>query len=426
MTSAPAPPTPLTKRGTAPPARSPGRRVLRKMMLVAAGIAIGALATRFIPGRTSTAAIASELGTAVRPGPWGELYTVPFHIAAPDELLPVRTIEAAGTHWVFKNSTRTELTNLLESAGLPTDQREAFLDPAVAHVGIMDIELTPTPAMVAALPEKAREVIYRGLAQFPENRPAFFFIHKDTLHDRFGDSGVSPDTLALFRKFCCEHGDYLVLGGLPALLSHIPGYEEKMRFAKALTRQKTMLIRLRVTDQSDPKTLAAYWARGRWAPSIRTVLEGIEHVPGSTFMSIMALLPPLPASQLYFYPDVQSAQPGTTAPVRDCHWTSQNFFSDPSDTKPMNPAAFAVELATSYFPISGDPSYGDVVILEKPDGEIVHSAVFIADEIVFTKNGSTPIFPWMFSTVPDLRRQYSFLAPEGRQLTLRYFRNKGA
>ena len=395
-------------------------------MLFVAGIAMGALAVHFIAGRKPNAALSAELGNPVRPGPWGELYTVPFHLAAPDELLPVRTIEAAGTHWVFKNSTRTELANLLDSAGLPADQRDALLDPAVARVGIMDIELTPTPAMVAALPEKARQVIDRSLAQFPENRPAFFFIHKDTLHDRFDDSGVSPDTLALFRKFCCEHGDYLVLGGLPALLAEIPAYEEKVRFTKALTRQKTMLIRLRVTDRSDPKTLAAYWAKGRWAPSVRTVLEGIERVPGGTFMSVMALLPPLPSSQLYFYPDVQSAQSGSTAPLRDCHWTSQNFFSDPADTKAMNPAAFTAELAASYFTISGDPSYGDIVILEKPSGEIVHSAVFVADEIVFTKNGSTPIFPWMFSTVPDLRKQYSFLAPEGQQLTLRYFRNKGA
>ena len=63
--------------------------------------------------------------------------------------------------------------------------------------------------------------------------------------------------------------------------------------------------------------------------------------------------------------------------------------------------------------------------MTKPDGEIVHSAVVIADEIVFTKNGATAIYPWMFATVPDLLKQYSFLAPDGQQLTLRYFRSKG-
>ena len=70
-------------------------------------------------------------------------------------------------------------------------------------------------------------------------------------------------------------------------------------------------------------------------------------------------------------------------------------------------------------PVTDCPRYGDVLIMAKPDGDIIHSAVF-------TKNGATAIFPWMFSTVPDLLKQYSFHAPEGQQLTLRYFRNKGA
>ena len=194
---------------------------------------------------------------------------------------------------------------------------------------------------------------------------------------------------------------------------------------KALTRQKTMLVRLRVTKDSDLKMLSAYWGKGRWAPSIRTLLEAIDRVPGDTFSSIIALLPPLPGSQIYSYPVVQSTQLNSTAPIRDCHWTSLNFFSDPAETRPVDAASFMREIATDYFPISGDPTFGDIIILAKPDGEIVHSAVFIADEIVFTKNGATPIFPWMFSTVPDLLKQYSFLAPEGQQLTLRYFRNKG-
>ena len=33
---------------------------------------------------------------------------------------------------------------------------------------------------------------------------------------------------------------------------------------------------------------------------------------------------------------------------------------------------------------------------------------------------------WMLSTIPDLLMQYSFHAPEGQQLKVGYFRNKGA
>ena len=438
MTNTPALPSSIPQRSSAPSPRistfpgvaanrpAPARRVLRKVLLLLAGITIGALAARFIPRQEHSAEIAAELGTLAKPGPWGEIYTVPFIIAAPEELLPVRTIESGGTHWVFKNSTVLEISHLLESADLPADQRDALLAPDVAQLVGINLELTPTPGMVASLPAKARAAIYRRLAQFPENRPAFFFIHKDTLGDRFDASGIAKDTLALFHKFCCEHGDYLVFGGLPAMLAQLPSYEEKVRFVKALTRQKTMLIRLRVTKDSDLKTLSRYWGKGVWASNIRTILESLERVPGGTFASIMTLLPPLPASQLYFYPIVQSNPLNGPAVVRDCHWTSLNFFRDTTDTKPVETANFTKELAADYFPIAGDPSYGDVLILANPDGEILHSAVFIADEIVFTKNGATAIYPWMFSTVADLRKQYTFHAPDGQQLVLRYFRNKGA
>ena len=406
--------------------RLPGRRILRKVLLVLAGIALGAGAMRLIPHKEPAAKIAEELGTRAKSGPWGELYTVPFVIAAPDELLPIRTVESAGTHWVFKNCTPLEISQLLDSNGMPAAERDAFLAPECAHVNGIDFEVTPTPGMVTSLPERTRQALFRKLALAPENRSALFFIHKDTLEDRFGDSGIAKETLALFHKLCCEHGDYLVFGGLPAMLAQLPNYEEKVRFMKALTRQKTMLVRLRVTKDSDVRMLSEYWGKGVWAPNIRTILEGLDHVPGGTFATIMALLPPLPASQLYFYPLVADNPLNGAAPVRDCHWTSLNFFRDTADTKTVDPVNFTKELAADYFPITGDPRYGDVLILAKPDGEIVHSAVFIADEIVFTKNGSTAIYPWMFSTVPDLLKQYSFLAPEGQQLVLRYFRNKGA
>lgn len=423
--SAPNPEFPKVRTTSAGP-RIPPRSLLRKLLLVVAGIAIGALGVHFFPHDPPGTVPSSELGTRVRPGAWGELYAVPFVIAAPDELLPVHTIESGGTHWLFKNCTASEISNLLETAGMSSDERLALLAPAVSQVNGIDLEMAPTPGMVAALPEKARAAIYHKLAQFPENRSAFFFLHKDTLADRFDDSGIAADTLALFHRFCITHGDYLVFGGLPAMLAQIPSYEEKVRFVKALTRQRTMLVRLRVTKNSDLRTLTEYWGKGAWAPNIRTILEGVERVPGGTFMSIMALLPPLPASQLYFYPMVQSNPLNGPAPLRDCHWTSLNFFSDTADTKAVDSSTFAKMIATEYSPISGDPRYGDILLLATPDGEILHSAVFIADEIVFTKNGATPIYPWMLSTVPDLLKQYSFHVPDGQKLTLRYFRSKGA
>jgi hypothetical protein len=65
-----------------------------------------------------------------------------------------------------------------------------------------------------------------------------------------------------------------------------------------------------------------------------------------------------------------------------------------------------------------------VVLFGKPDGTLVHAAVYIADDICFTKNGSTTAHPWMLSTITELREQYSYGLNPGQSLQLTYYRSK--
>lgn len=359
-----------------------------------------------------------------KPGPWGDLSYTPFNIAAPDDLLPVRSIEAKGTDWVLKGCTTDSFITLLQSTSLGAEQQRAFLAPAVLHVRPDGIELTPPPELVFALPEDAREKLYRVIAQCPENDGQIHFIHLDTLDDRFSGSGVSANTLAMFRQLCCQRGNYLVFSGLPALLSRLPAYDEKLHFVKALTRQRTMLLRLHITPKSDTDALAQYWGKGCWGTDVRTFLQSLTTIPNGTWMSILMVLPPLPTEEIYDYPTVTD-NPLAGPPVnRDCHWTSLNFFRDVPDPNFGKTEFVMRELKENYFPDPGDPLYGDLVLFSKPDGTVIHSAVYIADDICFTKNGSTVIHPWMLSTMSDLIDQYSFEVDPGQKLTVSYFRSK--
>src|SRR6186713_1828319 len=56
-----------------------------------------------------------EWGIKANPGPWGELYYVPFTISTPSETLPVREIEAHSTRWRFKKFTLNVFANFLGS-----------------------------------------------------------------------------------------------------------------------------------------------------------------------------------------------------------------------------------------------------------------------------------------------------------------------
>jgi hypothetical protein len=400
-------------------------RNLAVVFLLLACVGLGLIVGMHVSSRPAAAErFESEGGLRAKPGPWGELAYTPFTIAAPEEALPVLKMEAQGTHWFFKNYSVDDLTKLFQSVDLPASQRDALMDPKVLHVRGDGIDLTPPLDVLLAFAPQARKEIYRILSKFPENGSELAFIHKSTLEDRFEGSGLSDKTIALFKDLCIEHGDYLVFAGLCSMLEQLPNYDEKVRFVKALTRQKTLLLRLRVTPESDIAALSNYWSRGSYATDIRTILESVSKIKGGAWINILIVLPPLPTSQLYFYPIVADNPLNGPPVIRDCHWTSFNFFRDPPDLAPVSAQGYLERLKTNYFPIPGDPRYGDMLVLSTPDGTVVHSAIYLADDVVFTKNGSTVIHPWMLETIPDLLNQYSFSLQPGQQLTINYFRNK--
>jgi hypothetical protein len=169
--------------------------------------------------------------------------------------------------------------------------------------------------------------------------------------------------------------------------------------------------------------LASYWGKACWTTDTKAMLDSFAHVPGGTWVNLAVLLPPFPASHLYDFPLPENPENGP--PIRqDCHWTSFNFFKDPTDPKFADDKYVVERLRMDYYPVPGDPRYGDLVLFKLPDGNLIHSAVYLADDIVFTKNGDTLIHPWMFATIDDLLDQYSFRAPPSQKLIIQYYRNK--
>jgi len=75
-------------------------------------------------------------------------------------------------------------------------------------------------------------------------------------------------------------------------------------------------------------------------------------------------------------------------------------------------------LHRDYVPVTGEPRFGDIILLTLPDGTSIHSANYIADGIVFTKNGPSLATPFLLSTLEDMLAFY----PSGEGITLQYFR----
>jgi hypothetical protein len=84
-----------------------------------------------------------------------------------------------------------------------------------------------------------------------------------------------------------------------------------------------------------------------------------------------------------------------------------NFFCEKPDDRFFDVEEVRRTLETEYYPIQDEPLLGDVITLSKSGGAMVHAAVYIADDVVFTKNGDHFSQPWLLMKLDDMAARYA-------------------
>jgi hypothetical protein len=130
---------------------------------------------------------------------------------------------------------------------------------------------------------------------------------------------------------------------------------------------------------------------------------------GMHALPITNLLPQFARERLYTYP--LPSQPGD--PMMDCHWSTLNFFNETPDNRFADPNYTVPYLKDHYYQVAKATRYGDLIFLLDGKGNAIHSAVYIADDIVFTKNGNNYMEPWMLMRLKNLLANYSVLGNSG-------------
>ncbi|HEX7652893.1 MAG TPA: hypothetical protein VF607_05270, partial [Verrucomicrobiae bacterium] len=135
---------------------------------------------------------------------------------------------------------------------------------------------------------------------------------------------------------------------------------------------------------------------------IRPMMDSLKQLPEGGSISLVYLLPKFARERLYTYP--LPSQAGD--PTMDCHWSTFNFSNETPDNR-FNDPAYAVDyIRKNFYQIAAPSQYGDILLLINDKQEVKHSAVFIADDIVFTKNGNNYRQPWMLMHISDLLATY--------------------
>jgi hypothetical protein len=354
---------------------------------------------------------------AGQPGPWGELEYARINIELTDEFALAEENNFPQTRWFFAGQTRETALGLCASSGLSAAQCETLASPALWTAAPDGVVLAPPGELVLNLSPEVRARLYAELAHNPQNNlHAWPFVYRSGgFAEWFGNSGLSAQSLGLIQQVIYHRGTALCVSDLPELCARIPDRAERLRLIKTLSRTASLLMKVRLRPDTDVAALTAYWGRGWHMKDIEPLLASLTKVPGGITLDVAHLLPPFARKRLNSYPT--PLEPGQRAP--DCYWTAWNFFRDPPDDRYFDDTIWRQELQENCQLVEL-PTFGDLVFLTRPDGVPIHCAVFIADDVVFTKNGANLRQPWKLMKMEDLLARY----PEDFPLRVAVFRPK--
>jgi hypothetical protein len=373
------------------------------------------------PGAPSaTPGRATPISFEGQPGPWGVLEYTPISIAPPRDLIDVNG-DITPTRWTFPGRSRAEAESLLREAGLEPAQLAALKDGWKLSPG--RVTVTPDPAVILGLTPPVRAALYAVLARHPENvqNGAMAFNPRD-LEQRLAGSGLAPASVDLFRRLLYQRGEVVFFADDRTLLPLLPTPDERMRMVLVLARQQTYAVRLRIDGKSDLQALLAYWGSPGRTKDIEPILSSLATVPGGYALDLAHLLPAIPRRRIYTYP-----RPGNSGDdSKNCHWTSLNFHSDTAADRLADVTAARNEVAAHYREVK-QPAFGDLVLLVDGDsGTVVHSATYLADDLVFTKNGFGFAEPWMYMELGAMSELYSLMLGKPGSIKILLYRRRGS
>jgi hypothetical protein len=354
-----------------------------------------------------------------RSGKWGDLLLTPIIISPPMELVFTDWGFMRRPTWFFPNADTAMVAQILQSAGVAADDVARLCAEARSEPRISGVVLTPDPDWVRGLNPEARTHIYHVLAGSGLNADqmqAFRFL--GTSSDEWFGNMVSPHTRKIIEPLLYRDGACMLFSDIELVRNEIGGDEEMRRLGKALFRQPTVIARLFINPGADVDKMVEYWGRGGRRTEIRPLIESVAGGGYGRFIDVVHLLPPFARDRLYSYPQL-SAEDLDKPVVVNCLWTSLNFFSETPNNRFLDANIALKTLKDDYFIVESDYELGDIIAFLDEKGDLFHVAVYIADDLVFSKNGISAMAPWTLMPLDDVKSYYGWRSENPRLMVHR-------
>lgn len=366
-------------------------------------------------GAASTTSSSTILGTRptffyANPGPWGKLKCFYIYIEAPKAMVEDYPLPFSKPRWSFPQSDAPKLPALFKKAGLPDALTTTLLEPlnTTTSNGILNL-FPPLPDLEAMTPAQ-REVIYPELAKFPGNE-----YHSDpvlmttsTVEEWYRTSKLRPELIAKISKMAYHRGEALAFSDLSAMMNYATSDSEAREIFKAFTRTRSLMIQMELSDDTELAPLLDYWTIGIGIrrKDIEPIMQSIIDTEGVERLGLSHVLPALVRKLLYTYPGQELSRHGV---LPDCHWTSLNFFNYEPHEYLLDSRLATSAVLEKFNPVEGPYKYGDILFfLDADKGDAFHSCVYLADDMVFTKNGRNPLSPWVIMKIDEVKKIYVY------------------
>jgi hypothetical protein len=228
---------------------------------------------------------------------------------------------------------------------------------------------------------------------------------------------VPSEVVARVRSLLWKRGNAVLFSDYNVVADTINSPAVKLALLTQLSRKASLVVRLAIPGEDEIEPLVGYWGFGGRSEKVGPLLHAMARSGGER-LDIANLLPVFARQRLYRFPD---PLPGSDLGP-GCHWSAFNFFNMGRPDEGLHtPEGVEKVLRENYVSATGEPRFGDIILLTLPDGSSIHSAVYIAGNIVFTKNGPSLATPFVFSTIEDMLAFY----PSSQKITLNYYRRAG-
>lgn len=349
-------------------------------------------------------------------GPWGTIEYFYIYLEAPEALMERFPLPSVISRWAVPKEPLPDVGAKLRDCGLSEAETLQLLTaPSTLTEGDW-IYLFPPTTLLVEMGADVRTRIYQMLDDYSPNsfhqNPIFF--PGGSIDEWADGSSMKPDHVSLIKSLTYERDGILAFSDVPALLQMANGEREARAVYRQLTRTRTFMARLVISEDTDISKTLEYWTTGLnlRRKEMEPILQSVKATQGAAHLDLVHFLPALARKLVFTYPDSEMTTQGL---MPDCHWTTLNFFNYSTQNFYLTQSA-ATSAVLENFEKVGEPyRFGDVLMFLNEKGEAVHSCNYIAADIVFTKNGRTPAMPWIFMELSDQKRIYR-VGPGGNKI----------